>query len=101
MSSLGETRHSTSTTLSFGVHDCIKTAAKFGGVAQTRIFAEDESSQISRIEAAETKEAAGDGVVKEAGVAAKGGEAVLDSLVKDAVETAGSKTSLTSGQGSC
>ena len=37
-------------------YDCIKTAAKFGGVAQTRIFfsiqrifAEDESIQITRI----------------------------------------------------
>ena len=64
MSSLGETRHTT--TLSFGVqHDYIKTAAEFGGVAQTRIFAEDESIHIPRI--------VEDNVIKEAGVAAKGG----------------------------
>ena len=59
-----------------------------------------ESIHISRIEAAETKEAVEDnvikeaakgGVVKEAGVAAKGGEAVLDSLVKDAVLDSRSK----------
>ena len=54
MSSLEETRHTI--TLSFGVqNDCIKTAAKFGGVAHQdffsiqRIFAEDESIQITRI----------------------------------------------------
>ena len=97
MSSLGETRHST-TTLSFGVqNDCIKTAAKFGGVAQTRIFfsiqrifAEDESIQITRIaEAIEAIEEAGDShtEVKEA---ANGGvvevkEAATDGVAKEPV----------------
>ena len=63
-------------------HDCIKTAAyQRRSSSKTRIFA-DESSQISRIEAetAVIKEAVGNSLVKEAVQTA--------AEVKEAVETA-------------
>ena len=90
-------------------HDYIKTAAKFGGVAQTRIFFANKriESNPTHREAVEAKEAVEDNVTKEAGVAAKGGvvkvkevaqgdavvvkEAVRNSLVKEAVRNSRSK----------